>query len=171
MSDPATALIVVDVQNDFCPGGALGVAGGDRLGPAIAAAAEQAGTLVATRDRHPAGHVSFAERGGPWPPHCVAGTPGADLHASVGAMRFESPVNVTSGCRRAITPAISPAAIAANSLPTTSLWLGSGFGRADATARRAREANCRADASLMPSTEAISPKGTAKPSCRTNATR
>ncbi len=89
MSDAATALIVVDVQNDFCPGGALGVAGGDRLGPAIAAAAERAGTVVATRDMHPAGHVSFAERGGPWPPHCVAGTSGAELHPSVSGMRFD----------------------------------------------------------------------------------
>jgi len=89
MSDASTGLIVVDVQNDFCPGGALGVAGGDRLAPAIAAAAEAAGTVVATRDLHPAGHVSFAERGGPWPAHCVAGTPGADLHPSVSGMRFD----------------------------------------------------------------------------------
>jgi NAD+ synthetase len=89
MSDAGTALIVVDVQNDFCPGGALGVAGGDRLGPVIAAAAERAGTVVATRDLHPAGHVSFADRGGLWPPHCVAGTSGAELHGSVRDMRFD----------------------------------------------------------------------------------
>jgi nicotinamidase/pyrazinamidase len=89
MSDGSTGLIVVDVQNDFCPGGALGVAGGDRLGPAIAAAAERAGTVVATRDLHPAGHVSFSERGGPWPAHCVAGTPGVELHPSVSGMRFD----------------------------------------------------------------------------------
>ena len=89
MSDASTGLIVVDVQNDFCPGGALGVAGGDRLAPAIAAAAEAAGTVVATRDLHPAGHVSFAERGGPWPAHCVAGTTGAELHPSVSGMRFD----------------------------------------------------------------------------------
>jgi nicotinamidase/pyrazinamidase len=89
MSDASTGLIVVDVQNDFCPGGALGVAGGDRLAPAIAAAAEAAGTVVATRDLHPAGHVSFAERGGLWPAHCVAGTPGAELHPSVSGMRFD----------------------------------------------------------------------------------
>jgi NAD+ synthetase len=89
MSDASTGLIVVDVQNDFCPGGALGVAGGDRLAPAIAAAAEAAGTVVATRDLHPAGHVSFAERGGTWPAHCVAGTPGAELHPSVGGIRFD----------------------------------------------------------------------------------
>jgi NAD+ synthetase len=84
-----TALIVVDVQNDFCPGGALGVAGGDGLAATLAAAAERAGTVVATRDSHPADHVSFAERGGPWPPHCVAGTPGAELHPSVAGMRFD----------------------------------------------------------------------------------
>jgi len=71
MSDPATGLIVVDVQNDFCPGGALAAAGGDTLGPAIAALAERAGTVVATRDWHPADHSSFAAQGGPWPPHSV----------------------------------------------------------------------------------------------------
>ena len=76
-SDPTTALIVVDMQNDFCPGGALGVDGGDLLAPALARAAERAGTVVATRDRHPADHISFAARGGPWPPHCVVGTAGA----------------------------------------------------------------------------------------------
>ena len=88
-SDPATALLVVDMQNDFCPGGALGVAGADLLAPAIAAAAERAGTVVATRDMHPADHCSFAARGGPWPAHCVAGTPGAELHPSVAGMRFD----------------------------------------------------------------------------------
>ena len=84
-----TALIVVDVQNDFCPGGALGVAGGDRLAPAITEAARRAGTIVATRDLHPPDHVSFREQGGPWPAHCVEGTPGADLHPSVSDMRFD----------------------------------------------------------------------------------
>jgi NAD+ synthetase len=87
--DPATALIVVDMQNDFCPGGALGVAGGDELAPALARAAERAGTVVATRDRHPADHLSFAARGGPWPQHCVEGTPGAELHPSVAGMHFD----------------------------------------------------------------------------------
>ena len=88
-SDPATALLVVDMQNDFCPGGALGVAGADTLAPAIAEAARAAGTVVATRDWHPPDHCSFAVRGGPWPAHCVAGTPGAELHASVAGMRFD----------------------------------------------------------------------------------
>ena len=88
-SDPTTALIVVDVQNDFCPGGALGVPGGDRLAPLIAEAAAGAGTLVATRDVHPADHVSFAERDGRWPAHCVEGTTGADLHPSVAGLPFD----------------------------------------------------------------------------------
>ncbi|HEY3766514.1 MAG TPA: isochorismatase family protein, partial [Gaiellales bacterium] len=88
-SDPTTALVVVDVQNDFCPGGALAVAGADRLAPAIAEAARGAGTIVATRDWHPPGHRSFIARGGSWPAHCVAGTPGAELHASVAGMRFD----------------------------------------------------------------------------------
>jgi NAD+ synthetase len=87
--DPATALIVVDMQNDFCPGGALAVDGGDLLGPALTRAAEAAGTIVATRDAHPANHMSFTAQGGPWPPHCVVGTPGAELHPSVAGMRFD----------------------------------------------------------------------------------
>src|SRR5919204_3163904 len=74
------ALIVVDVQNDFCPGGALGVPDGDAVVEPINRLASDAGFVIATRDWHPADHGSFAEQGGPWPVHCVAGTPGAELH-------------------------------------------------------------------------------------------
>ena len=78
---PGDALLVVDVQRDFLPGGALGVRGGDAVVPALnrylAAARSHGAPVVATRDWHPAGHCSFAARGGPWPPHCVAGTTGA----------------------------------------------------------------------------------------------
>ena len=92
--------------------------------------------------------------------------------AAVGAMRFESPVNVTSGCRSATTAFMSPEAMAAISVPTTSSCEASRGGRAaSATVRRARDASCRADAALTPSTSAISPNGTAKPSCSTKATR
>jgi nicotinamidase/pyrazinamidase len=81
------ALLIVDVQNDFCPGGALGVAGGDRVIPVlnrwIRAAQERAIPIFFTRDWHPAGHVSFKERGGPWPPHCLQGTPGAAFHSEL----------------------------------------------------------------------------------------
>jgi nicotinamidase/pyrazinamidase len=72
-----TALLAVDVQPDFMPGGALAVAGGDAVVAPLLRAAQRADLVVATRDWHPADHVSFAARGGPWPVHCVAGTPGA----------------------------------------------------------------------------------------------
>jgi nicotinamidase/pyrazinamidase len=81
----ARALIVVDFQNDFTPGGALGVAGGDEIADRLN---ELAGSgdydlVVATRDWHPPDHGSFAARGGPWPEHCVAGTAGAELHPAL----------------------------------------------------------------------------------------
>jgi nicotinamidase-related amidase len=78
------ALLVVDVQNDFCPGGALAVADGDRIVPVLNTwidRARRAGApIYASRCWHPRGHVSFRERGGPWPPHCVQNTPGAEFH-------------------------------------------------------------------------------------------
>ena len=78
------ALLIVDVQNDFCPGGALAVRDGDAVVPVLnrwVAEAETNGVPVfASRDWHPANHVSFKERGGPWPPHCVEGTRGAAFH-------------------------------------------------------------------------------------------
>ena len=74
-----TALIAVDVQRDFLPGGSLGVPDGDAVVDPLLRVAAAAQYTVATRDLHPPGHVSFVERGGPWPPHCVAGTPGAAI--------------------------------------------------------------------------------------------
>jgi nicotinamidase/pyrazinamidase len=85
LSPPGTedALIVIDVQNDFLPGGALAVAHGDEVLPplndAIRAFTLAARPIFASRDWHPADHCSFKARGGPWPPHCVAGTPGAEF--------------------------------------------------------------------------------------------
>src|SRR5690606_7748015 len=96
-----TALIVVDVQPDFLPGGALAVAGGDEILAPLAALlrADRFPLVVATQDWHPRGHVSFAsshpgrrpfdriELHGReqvlWPDHCVQGTPGAALHSTV----------------------------------------------------------------------------------------
>lgn len=77
----ASALIVVDVQSDFTPGGALGVPGGDEVIPRLneLAGSGEFDLVVATRDWHPPDHGSFAENGGPWPVHCVAGTEGAEL--------------------------------------------------------------------------------------------
>ncbi len=78
------ALLIVDVQNDFCPGGALPVPEGDLVVPVLnrwIAQAEARGIPVfASRDWHPNNHISFKGRGGPWPPHCVQGTPGAAFH-------------------------------------------------------------------------------------------
>lgn len=78
---PADALLVIDMQNDFLPGGALGVPDGDQtLAPVnrlLHAFSSQGLPIFASRDWHPDNHCSFAARGGPWPPHCVAGTPGA----------------------------------------------------------------------------------------------
>ncbi|HZO95685.1 MAG TPA: isochorismatase family protein [Candidatus Baltobacteraceae bacterium] len=74
---PDDALVVVDVQHDFLPGGALAVAEGERIFAPIAALAPRFPRVYATRDWHPADHSSFAQQGGPWPVHCVAGTHGA----------------------------------------------------------------------------------------------
>lgn len=76
------ALIIVDFQNDFTPGGALGVDGGDAIAERLneLAADPRFDLVVATRDWHPADHGSFTEQGGIWPVHCVQGTPGAELH-------------------------------------------------------------------------------------------
>jgi nicotinamidase/pyrazinamidase len=84
---PMTALLIVDVQRDFLPGGALGVPDGDAvLGP-LERLAGEVDLVVASRDWHPADHCSFAERGGDWPVHCVRDTPGAELDARVAALR------------------------------------------------------------------------------------
>ena len=77
------ALIVVDVQNDFCPGGALAVGDGDAVVGPINRLARDASFVVATRDWHPPDHSSFSVEGGVWPVHCVRGTPGAELHPGV----------------------------------------------------------------------------------------
>lgn len=74
---------MIDVQNDFCPGGALAVTDGDAVVEPINRLAESSPFVVATRDWHPANHGSFAPNGGPWPVHCVQDTSGAALHPEV----------------------------------------------------------------------------------------
>ena len=73
------ALVIVDFQNDFTPGGALAVPGGDEIAAKLneLAGDDRFDLVVATRDWHPPEHSSFAAQGGPWPSHCVAGTDGA----------------------------------------------------------------------------------------------
>ena len=79
-----SALLVVDVQNDFCPGGALAVPQGDRvvdpINRLLAAYATAHAAVFASRDWHPLGSSHFVGRGGRWPIHCVADTPGAAFH-------------------------------------------------------------------------------------------
>lgn len=93
---PQDALIVIDVQNDFCPGGALAVAGGDQVIEPIQRVAQRFDHVLLTQDWHPAGHSSFASSHpgrkpfeqiemtyGPqtlWPDHCVQGSKGAEFH-------------------------------------------------------------------------------------------
>jgi nicotinamidase/pyrazinamidase len=81
------ALVVVDVQQDFCPGGALPVPDGDAVVEPVNRLLALPWTRVATRDWHPARHCSFLEQGGIWPPHCVAGTAGAAFHPRLRADR------------------------------------------------------------------------------------
>lgn len=77
------ALLLIDLQRDFLPGGALAVPHGDRVVPVLErylARFESLGLAICcTRDWHPPDHVSFRSRGGRWPPHCMAGTPGAEF--------------------------------------------------------------------------------------------
>ncbi|MDH5536315.1 MAG: isochorismatase family protein [Betaproteobacteria bacterium] len=80
-------LLLVDVQNDFLPGGALAVPDGDAVIPVlnryVAAALAARVPIYASRDWHPPDHCSFKAQGGPWPPHCMAGTPGAKFAAAL----------------------------------------------------------------------------------------
>ncbi|MFS2078964.1 isochorismatase family protein [Telluria sp. Tellsp131] len=85
--DKQDALLIIDMQVDFLPGGALGVAGGHEVVAPINHLIElyqaQALPIFASRDWHPQDHCSFGAQGGPWPPHCVAGTPGAAFAAEL----------------------------------------------------------------------------------------
>jgi len=102
------ALILVDVQNDFLPGGSLAVPHGDEVIPALNRAIEamQAHGLpvFATRDWHPADHCSFQAQGGPWPPHCVAASRGA---AFAPALKLPPDAAIVSKATRADTDAYS----------------------------------------------------------------
>jgi nicotinamidase/pyrazinamidase len=91
----AEALLIVDFQNDFTPGGALGVEGGDEIAGRLNELAADARfeVVVATRDWHPADHGSFREQGGIWPVHCVAGTEGAELHSGLDRSRLDAVVD------------------------------------------------------------------------------
>jgi len=86
-TDGKAALLVVDIQKDFCAGGALAAPSGDAIIPAvnrhIAEARARDMAVYATRDWHPARTSHFKEYGGAWPPHCVQGTEGAQFHCAL----------------------------------------------------------------------------------------
>ncbi len=110
------ALIVIDVQNDFCPGGALAVPDGDSIVAGINALMEEVDAVIFTQDWHPSGHSSFASQHegkepydliempyGPqvlWPDHCVQGSDGAALHADLNTDRAD--LIIRKGFRKAI---------------------------------------------------------------------
>ena len=110
------ALLVIDVQNDFCPGGALAVSGGDEIVPGINALMGDFAAVILTQDWHPAGHSSFASSHagkapmeliempyGPqvlWPDHCIKGSDGAAFHADLNVDRADMIV------RKGYNPAI-----------------------------------------------------------------
>ena len=95
------ALLIVDVQNDFCPGGALAVNKGDEVVPVLNRWIDEARRtgvpVYASRDWHPRGHISFRERGGPWPPHCIQDSQGARFHPEL--QLPGSVIKVTKGVR------------------------------------------------------------------------
>ena len=109
------ALVVIDVQNDFCPGGALAVSGGDELVAPINSLMDEFEAVILTQDWHPAGHSSFASSHpgknpfdmtqkpyGPqvlWPDHCVQGTQGAAFHAD---LRTDADLILRKGFRGSI---------------------------------------------------------------------
>lgn len=108
------ALIVIDVQNDFCPGGALAVEGGDEIVPGINALMGDFETVILTQDWHPKGHSSFASSHGAapfsttempygtqvlWPDHCIQGTEGAAFHTD---LRVDGDLIIRKGYNPAI---------------------------------------------------------------------
>lgn len=109
------ALIVIDVQNDFCPGGALAVAGGDEIVSGINTLMEEFACVVLTQDWHPVDHSSFASQHGAepmsmvempygpqvlWPDHCIIGSTGADFHSELNTNKAQ--LIIRKGFRRAI---------------------------------------------------------------------
>jgi nicotinamidase/pyrazinamidase len=96
----ARALLIIDFQNDFTSGGALAVPDGDAIAPRLNELIDSGGfdLVVATRDWHPPDHASFADQGGPWPPHCVQDTHGAELNGALNRAGVDAIVD--AGYRR-----------------------------------------------------------------------
>jgi nicotinamidase/pyrazinamidase len=86
------AFVIVDPQNDFCPGGSLAVPQGDEVFGPINRTIPKFAHVVATQDWHPPEHSYFQVHGGPWPHHCLQGTRGAEFHAGLDASRIQEVV-------------------------------------------------------------------------------
>jgi nicotinamidase/pyrazinamidase len=111
---PTDALLVIDLQNDFCPGGALAVERGDEIVPIVNSLAQRFAHVILTQDWHPFGHISFASShpgampyttietpSGPqelWPDHCVQDSRGAELHPGLSIPHAE--LTVRKGSRK-----------------------------------------------------------------------
>lgn len=100
-ADDGDALVIIDVQNDFLPGGALAVPEGDAviapLNSVIKIFHHRGLPIYATRDWHPANHCSFTAQGGPWPPHCIADSEGAQFPDSLGLPAFAKLISKAAG--------------------------------------------------------------------------
>jgi nicotinamidase/pyrazinamidase len=88
------ALLIIDFQNDFTSGGALEVPEGDEIAEPVKRLADRFEIVMATRDWHPPDHASFETQGGPWPVHCVRGTPGAEFHPAMDEVALDEVVDV-----------------------------------------------------------------------------
>ncbi len=116
LNSASDVLLIIDLQNDFCPAGALPVDQGDRIVPTVNALARKFAHVILTQDWHPRGHISFASAHPGtqpyqtiqvaygeqtlWPDHCVQGTPGADFHPALDVPHAE--LIVRKGCRKQI---------------------------------------------------------------------
>ena len=102
--DKKSVLLVIHLQNDFCPGGALAVEGGDQVIPIANALirffATEGFGIVATRDWHPENHCSFKEQGGPWPSHCIQGSRGSQFHPDLKMPPGTLIVSGATNCRK-----------------------------------------------------------------------
>ncbi|MBW2312004.1 MAG: isochorismatase family protein, partial [Deltaproteobacteria bacterium] len=94
-------LLLVDIQNDFCPGGALPIEEGDEIVPVLSkwikAGQAKGIPIYASRDWHPLQHMSFEGHGGKWPPHCIQDTNGAAFHPELKLP--DNTVKITKGVR------------------------------------------------------------------------
>lgn len=116
-------LLITDMQNDFLSGGALAIPGGNEILPALNRLSIRFPKVIASQDWHPADHISFKTRGGQWPPHCVQGTKGAELHPELDQSKISLIV------RKAFDPEIEEYSLFTPRSRLASMLLGAGIKR------------------------------------------